>query len=111
MIESFVAANTATPKWWSIPEEKLPDVGHEDAHAWVSETAMSQKPQKEPRPEKQRTKSVIRRLGTPDEDAEPGATLKNIQPAFMAFLKASNDMFAKAPHLDADEEISLEDDE
>jgi hypothetical protein len=109
MIESFVAANTATPKWWNIPEEKLPDVGHEDAHAWVSQTAMSQRPQEEPRPEKPRTKSVIRRLGTPGENAEPGATLKHIQPRFMAFLKAGNDIFAKAPPLDEDEELSLED--
>ncbi len=108
-VKNFAAANTATPKWWSIPEEKLPDVDHEDAHAWVSADIMAQ-PKAQPRPEKQgRTTPIIRRLGTPDEDdATSEAALKDIQPKFMAFLNAGTEVFAKAPALDADEEIDFE---
>lgn len=106
LVKSFAAANTATPKWWSIPEEKLPDVGHEDAHAWVSETVVSQ-PAPTARPEKTRTKSVVRRLGTPAEASNADAALKNIQPVFMNFLKAGLEMFAKAPPLEDEEDEDL----
>lgn len=102
LVENFAAANTAVPKWWSVPEEKLPDVGHEDAHAWVSQSVVSQ-PDPATKPQKARTKSVIRRLGAPDNEAQTEATLKNIQPVFMAFLKSGLDVFAKAPPLEADE--------
>jgi hypothetical protein len=102
LVESFAAVDTPRPKWWSIPEEKLPDINHESAYAWVSDSLMSQ------RTERSRTKSVIRRLGTPSNHKDSGNLLKDIQPALTAFLEAGQDIFSKAPAVDENQPIDFE---
>jgi hypothetical protein len=106
LVESFAALDTAIPKWWSIPEEKLPDLSHESAYAWVSDNLMSQT--ESSRSERTRTKSVIRRLGTSAGHKEGGNLLKDIQPAFMAFLEVGHDVFSKAPALDENQSVDFE---
>jgi hypothetical protein len=102
-VEAFVAAGAPVPTWWSIPEEKVPDISHEKAYAWVSNNFMEAAPPV--RPEKGRTKSVIRRLGTAKEG---GDLLKDIQPVFTAFLAAGFEAFSKTPLLSEDEEPDFE---
>jgi len=102
-VEAFIAAGAPVPTWWSIPEEKLPDVHHEKAYAWVSNSFMEA--ELPARPEKSRTKSVIRRLGTPKEG---GNSLKDIQPVFTAFLAAGFEVFSKTPLLGEDEAPDFE---
>jgi len=103
-VDKFAAANAPAPNWWSIPEEKLPDIGREGAHDWVSRDVMTQNPQ--PRPQKTRTKSAIRRLGSQGQGQSAGNSLKQIQPLFVEFLAAAHQVFAKAPPLD--EEIDFD---
>jgi hypothetical protein len=104
LVESFAAVDVPIPKWWSIPEEKLPDVSHESAYAWVSTSLMSQAEQ--PKAERTRTKSVIRRLG--GSSKESSSLLKDIQPAFMAFLEAGHEVFSKAPALDENQQVDFD---
>jgi len=100
LVAKFSAANGSIPKWWGKPEEKLPDVGHDQAHAWVSSSVVEAAPK--PASEKPKGKSVIRRLGEPADavQGEPSSLLKQIEPKFLTFLKVGNELFAKAPPLD-----------
>ncbi len=103
LIKSFAEADTPMPKWWTIPEEKLPDVDHEKAHAWLSESIMQQ-PKPEPQPKKeQKPTSIIRRLGTAGEDDE---LLKDNQALFMTFLKDGYEAFARFPSATPTEKAS-----
>jgi hypothetical protein len=102
-VEAFIAAGAPIPSWWSIPEEKVPDIHHEKAYAWVSNSFMEAEPAAGP--EKGRSKSVIRRLGT----AKGGnASFKDIQPIFTAFLAAGFEVFSKTPLLSEDEAPDFE---
>ncbi|MCG3208913.1 MAG: hypothetical protein FOGNACKC_02526 [Anaerolineae bacterium] len=93
--EKFAAVKTPAPAWWSIPPEKLPDTSHQDAHDWVSA-------RQRPQAQQQRTKSVIRRLGEP-EQMKAGLPLKEIQPEFTEFLSQVAETFSKAPPMDETE--------
>ncbi len=97
-VEKFATNGAPAPHWWSIPPEKRPDTSHENAHDWVSAAAVSR-----PQPE-QRSKSVIRRLGTdgstPEAAIAGGPLLKKIQPAFSDFLILAFETFSKAPVVD-----------
>lgn len=90
-MNKFAAVDTPAPQWWSIPEEKLPDMSQAASHEWVGSAVAEQ-----PRPARQRTKSVIRRLGATD-GGNDGRLLKQTQPGLLAFLKAANEAFSKAP--------------
>ena len=108
-VKKFAAANVAVPKWWGKPEKKLPDIGHEQAHAWVSSGFMSETgATAQAKPEKPVAKSVIRRLGETTADAPRGALLKHIKPVFLEFLRVGNETFAKAPSLEKEPEIDFE---
>ncbi len=104
-VEKFAAASTPTPKWWGKPEEKRPDVGHDQAHAWVSSSYMEATP--EPGSENP-AKGAIRRLGRSGGSAQAGTLLKHIKPTFLAFLNAGHEVFAKAPPLDETQEVDFE---
>ncbi len=106
-IQKYTKAKTPVPKWWSIPAKKLPNVGHEDAHAWVSAGDMSAGAQ-QPQAEQAKPKGGIRRLGDFEDNAGQGNLLKDIQPEFMAFLNASRDVFSKSPPIDDEEEFDFE---
>jgi hypothetical protein len=104
-VEKYAAANAPTPKWWGKPQEKLTNVSHSQAHAWVSATEMSQPATSEPKPP---PKSVIRRLSQSTEEASEGTLLKHILPTFQAFLNAGHDIFSKAPPVEAEGETNFE---
>jgi len=106
--EKFATAQASIPQWWGKPKEKLPDIGHEQAHAWVSSSYVERAPQ--PGSEKPKGKGVIRRLGQPADAAqgEPGSLLKEIEPKFLAFLKVGNELFAKAPPLEESTGVDIE---
>jgi hypothetical protein len=104
-VEKFAAANAPVPKWWGKPEEKLPDVSHGKAHAWVSSTDMAQPTASQPKPKE---KGVIRRLSQPAEEATPGTLLKHILPTFQVFLNTGHEIFSKAPPIDEEEEVDFE---
>ena len=105
-VKKFAAAKTPAPKWWGKPEERLPDIGHDQAHAWVSsgllESSTPQAGQK-----KAGSKGVIRRLGGAPTDTD-GALLKHIESDFLIFLKAGNEVFAKAPLIEEDQRMELD---
>jgi hypothetical protein len=111
-VARFAEANASIPKWWGKPQEKMPDIGHDQAHSWVSSSYLESSP---PAAEKSKgKKGVIRRLGesgtAETAQVEPsGNLLREIEPMFLAFLKTGNEMFAKAPPLEeTPTEIDLE---
>jgi hypothetical protein len=104
-VEKFAAANAPTPKWWGKPEERLPDISHGQAHAWVSSTDMAQPTASQPKPKE---KGVIRRLSQSTENAAPGTLLKHILPTFQAFLNTGHEIFSKAPPIDEEEGVDFE---
>jgi hypothetical protein len=107
-VEKFAATKTLAPKWWGKPEEKLPDIGHEQAHAWVSSGYLADdQPSKKVRPQKRAGKEVIRRLGEP-MDENQGSYLSQSQPEFMAFLNAGLEVFAKPPAFEEGHDLDLE---
>jgi hypothetical protein len=105
-VAKFVTAGTPVPKWWSIPAQKRPDTGHEDAHAWVSEGNMSGGGPPE-RQQKPRTASVIRRLGDEAQTAS-GTQLQDIAGLFEKFINQGLDVFGKAPALENEDEVDFE---
>jgi len=106
-VQKYAAAKTPAPKWWSIPAKKLPNIGHEDAHAWVSAGDMSAGAQQS-QAEQAKPKGGIKRLGDSEENENRGNLLKDIQPEFVAFLNASRDVFSKSPPIDSEEEFDFE---
>ena len=104
-VEKFATANAPIPKWWGKPAEKQPDVGHDQAHAWVSSSYMEATPESG---SESPAKGVIRRLGKSGGSAQSGTLLKHIKPMFLAFLNAGYEVFAKAPPLDETQEVDFE---
>lgn len=100
LVKKFVAANVSIPKWWGKPEEKLPNISHDQAHAWVSSGYMAETTS----PPAQ--KSGIRRLGSSTTGAGSKRLLKDIEPTFLAFLRAGHEIFTKAP-LEETEQVDL----
>ena len=93
-IKQFTAVETPGPHWWSIPEEKLPE--KESAYSWMSQSQGATLAKE--RPAGQQTKPVIRRLGSSSGSrTNPDQSLKEIEPALTAFLKAADDVFRKSP--------------
>jgi hypothetical protein len=109
-VEKFAAAQASIPQWWGKPKEKLPDIGHNQAHAWVSSSFVERARAPQPGPEKPKGKGVIRRLGQPAGVApgESGGLLKDIERKFVAFLKVGNEIFAKAPPLEETATVDFE---
>jgi len=107
-VEKFTAAKTSVPNWWGKPEEKLPNVGHDQAHAWVSSGYLSDgdaPPQASL--QKPAAKGVIRRLGGPADESQ-GDLLSRIQPELLAFLSAGLEVFARPPDLEEEHDVGLE---
>ena len=108
-VEKFAAAKTPVPPWWGKPEEKLPDIGHDQAHAWVSSSYLSNETTAQPKPQKPAAKGVIRRLGEQAGESQQGAVLLNqIKPELVAFLEAGLEVFAKAPDLEEGHEVDFD---
>ncbi len=107
-VEKFAAAKTPVPPWWGKPEEKLPDIGHDQAHAWVSSSYLSDATAQS-KPQKPAAKGVIRRLGESAGESQQGAVLLNqIKPELVAFLEAGLEVFAKAPDLEEGHEVDFD---
>jgi hypothetical protein len=104
-VKKFAAAKTPAPKWWGKPEERLPDIGHSQAHAWVSSGLLQSTPQAELK--KAGGKGVIRRLGGAPTEVD-NALLKHIQSDLQSFLKTGNEVFAKAPLSEEDQRVELD---
>ena len=106
-VQKFSAAKTPVPKWWSIPGKKLPDVGQEGAHAWVSAGDMSAGVQPT-EPKKAKPTGVIRRLGESGENPDQGDLLEGILPVFMVFLNKGKEVFSKSPPIEEEEEFDFD---
>lgn len=107
-VEKFAAAKTPAPKWWGKPEEKLPDIGHDQAHAWVSSGYLSDgEPPQQRQSQKRAGKGVIRRLGEP-ADENQGSYLSQIEPEFLTFLDTALEVFARPPDLEEEPDLGLE---
>lgn len=100
-VAKFAAAAAPIPRWWGKPVEKSPNVGHTQAHAWVSAGYLSDAAAEKPGEEKK----VIRRLAD-SMDAANGGSLADIKSELLLFLAAANEAFAKTPPI-ADNEAPL----
>lgn len=105
-IKKFATANASKPKWWGQPKEKGLNVGLDQAYVWVSssvvEAEAKQKSAGNP------PKGTIRRLGQSNGESPGEGLLKPIQATLLAFLKAGQETFGKAPVLDENKGIDSE---